>query len=80
MLIFSGFGVCCSFMNECDTNTSQNGTYFISPDSVPSVCSLMITPLDDKICQVSPTTTLLQPQASLSVSPGQGGVRVSERE
>ena len=52
----SGFGVCCSFVNECDSNTSQNGTYFISPSSVPSVCSLMITPLNNQICQVSPAS------------------------
>ena len=60
-LNFSGFGVCCSFVNECDTTTSQNGTYFISPDSLPSVCSLMITPLNDNICQVSPHLTSSAP-------------------
>ena len=27
----SGFGVCCTFMKSCDTDTStkQNGTYFM---------------------------------------------------
>ena len=66
LLTFSGFGVCCSFDAECDTTTSQNGTYFTSPDTLPSVCSLMITPLNDDICQVS--LELLQHQGSLSVS------------
>ena len=44
--------MCCSFVTGCDTTTSQNGTYFTSPDPLPSVCSLMITPLNDDICQV----------------------------
>ena len=48
----SGFGVCCSFSNTCDSTTQQNGTYFSSPTTIPSVCSLMITPLNDNICQV----------------------------
>merc|ERR1711884_122546 len=48
----SGFGTCCSFINECESTTSQNGTYFVSPSSLPLVCSLMITPLNDNICQV----------------------------
>ena len=48
----SGFGTCCSFSNTCDTTTQQNGTYFTSPSTIPSVCSLMITPLNDNICQV----------------------------
>ena len=48
----SGFGTCCSFSTTCDTTTGQNGTYFSSPATIPSVCSLMITPLNDNICQV----------------------------
>ena len=48
----SGFGVCCTFSNECNTETSQNGTYFNSPDTLSLVCSLMISPMNDNICQV----------------------------
>jgi len=48
----SGFGVCCSFASECNTETSENGTYFTNPMSLSSVCSLMIRPMSDKICQV----------------------------
>ena len=56
----SGFGTCCSFQNTCDTTTQQNGTYFISPATVPTVCSLMISPLNDNICQVRKTEFLLK--------------------
>ena len=70
----SGFGVCCSFVNECDSNTSQNGTYFISPSSVPSVCSLMITPLNNQICQVSPASQHL----SCHSCAGESRVRVPQ--
>ena len=48
-----GFGVCCTFSNDCNTETSQNGTYFSNPITLSSVCSLMIKPMDDTICQVS---------------------------
>ena len=49
-----GFGVCCSFTETCDSTTSQNGTYFVSPTtgSLPAVCSLLIAPVNDNICQV----------------------------
>ena len=49
----SGFGVCCTFANDCNTETSQNGTYFNSPASISLVCSLMINPMNDNICQVT---------------------------
>ena len=68
----SGFGTCCSFVNECESTTSQNGTYFVSPASLPLVCSLMITPLNDNICQVSP----VPPPQPLNVPLGEAGVRV----
>ena len=48
----SGFGVCCTFANDCNTETSQNGTYFSNPISLSSVCSLMIRTMDESICQV----------------------------
>lgn len=48
----SGFGVCCTFANDCNTETSQNGTYFNSPTTISLVCSLMINPMNDNICQV----------------------------
>ena len=56
-----GFGVCCSFTETCDSSTSQNGTYFISPatGSLPSVCSLLISPVNDNICQVIFNTFVL---------------------
>ena len=48
----SGFGTCCTFANDCNTETSQNGTYFNSPTTISLVCSLMINPMNDNICQV----------------------------
>ena len=51
----SGFGVCCIFSNDCNTETSQNGTYFTSPSTIPLVCSLMINPMNENICQVQGT-------------------------
>ena len=64
-----GFGVCCSFTETCDSTTSQNGTYFISPTtgSLPSVCSLLISPVNDNICQVRvnfETLTLQDPDSN----------------
>ena len=47
-----GFGTCCTFASECNTETSQNGTVFASPASLSSVCSLMIKPMHDNICQI----------------------------
>ena len=47
-----GFGTCCTFASECNTETSQNGTVFSSPSSLSSVCSLMIKPMHDNICQI----------------------------
>ena len=47
-----GFGVCCTFSSDCNTETSQNGTYFNNPITLSSVCSLMIKPMDESICQV----------------------------
>ena len=39
-------------ISECNTETSENGTYFTNPMSLSSVCSLMIRPMSDQICQV----------------------------
>ena len=39
-------------LSECNTETSENGTYFTNPMSLSSVCSLMIRPMSDQICQV----------------------------
>jgi len=47
-----GFGACCTFVSECNSETSQNGTMFSSPSSLSSVCSLMIKPMHDNICQI----------------------------
>ena len=47
------YSICHFPRSECDTSTAQNGTYFSSPASPPSVCSLMITPLSEAICQVT---------------------------
>ena len=47
-----GFGVCCMLQSDCNTETSQNGTVFSSPDSMTTVCSLMIKPMNDNICQI----------------------------
>ena len=38
--------------SECNSETSENGTYFTNPMSLSSVCSLMIRPMADDICQV----------------------------
>ena len=38
--------------SDCNTETSQNGTVFSSPDSMTTVCSLMIKPMNDNICQI----------------------------
>jgi len=48
----AGFGTCCTFSAPCDSETTQNGTYFSSPESIPTVCSLMISPMSEDICQV----------------------------
>ena len=42
----------CYLPSECNTETSQNGTYFTNPMTLTSVCSLMIRPMNDDICQV----------------------------
>ena len=47
-----GFGVCCMLQSDCNTETSQNGTVFSSPDVMSTVCSLMIKPMNDNICQI----------------------------
>ncbi|XP_023335615.1 uncharacterized protein LOC111706897 [Eurytemora carolleeae] len=47
-----GFGVCCLFNTPCNSETSENGTYFSSPAAISSVCSIMIRPRDEDICQV----------------------------
>ena len=38
--------------SDCNTETSQNGTVFTSPDVTSTVCSLMIRPMHDNICQI----------------------------
>ena len=48
----AGFGTCCRFSATCGDTMQQNGTYFVNPESVPRVCRLMVTPLNDNICQV----------------------------
>jgi len=48
----SGFGTCCTFSAVCDSETSQNGTFFESPSTIPTVCSLMISTASESICQV----------------------------
>mgnify|MGYP007023158171 CR=1 FL=1 len=41
-----------TILSECNTETSETGTYFTNPMSLSSVCSLMIRPMSDQICQV----------------------------
>ena len=47
-----GFGVCCTFSTPCNSETAENGTYFTSTEALASVCSIMIRPMNDNICQV----------------------------
>ena len=54
-----GFGVCCVFNTPCNSETSENGTYFSSPDSLSSVCSIMINPMEEDICQVWCTVLMI---------------------
>ncbi len=48
----AGFGVCCVFDTPCNSETAENGTYFSSPAALSSVCSIMILPMMQDICQV----------------------------
>ena len=51
-LLYTITYVYCSLLSECNSETSQNGTYFTNPMTLTSVCSLMIRPMNDQICQV----------------------------
>ncbi|XP_067129256.1 uncharacterized protein [Centruroides vittatus] len=52
-----GFGVCCLFEISCEETSSNNGTYFTSPD-YPSfydqerTCAITIRKLNSNICQI----------------------------
>lgn len=65
-----GFGVCCLFEYDCDSTTTENGTYFISPGTLSSSnaqCKMMIKKLDDDICQVRidfEDLTLMEPDGT----------------
>jgi hypothetical protein len=48
----SGFGVCCYFEYMCSSHTMQNGTYFVNPATPQSMCHLMITRMNNDICQI----------------------------
>ena len=48
----SGFGVCCYFEYMCSAHTMENGTYFVNPATPQSMCHLMITRINNDICQI----------------------------
>ena len=48
----SGFGVCCHFQYVCNSHTNQNGTYWVNPATPAPMCHLMITRMNDDICQI----------------------------
>lgn len=73
-----GYGVCCTFTENCGATSNENCTYFESTGSEIGACRLKICPCNDNICQLrldfnqfmitGPST------ATQSVSLAKGGV------
>jgi len=52
----SGFGVCCVFQKTCNTETTQNVTYFVNPEYPGTYdgsieCPIQVQKVDSNICQ-----------------------------